>query len=175
MWNTWWHTSCFCHSVLILYVTNKKRESRCLLEVVTPVRRQAVCGRHANTMLPCIGENDSFNAATLPQTFISPMRMCNEVKQVSVLQFSESLCTTYSWSFFSDAALNLHILALCMWVRRGDFLIFHGYHNCYQCFDTLSRGHRLGVNFSRKEKTFFEVNKTPTKRRKFVHQTSFHT
>lgn len=69
-----------------------------------------------------------------------------------ILKFSESDMIPFS----DSTKFKMYNLALTK--REGGstfFLYFYGYRKCYySCFDTLSRGHRLGVNFSRK-KTFF--------------------
>lgn len=45
----------------------------------------------------------------------------------------------------------------------GGSLTFYGYHKCYQRFDTLSRGRRLGVNFRRNKNIF--AKQTPTEKK----------
>lgn len=101
----------FCILKCIWWINNT-RESCCLLGGTTPVRWQTVVVRHkqadrhkyfrpkhADTWLWDVFVflhflNKSFVAETLLQTFISQMRMINEVSWVFLLQLSELLCTT---------------------------------------------------------------------------------
>lgn len=97
----------------------------------------------------CISFLQRITAETPLQTFISRIITLNKVNFVSSVNMI---------AFSGTTKFNTNNLALTKG-EDGEHLFFSyfcGYHKCYySCFDTLSKGHRLGVNFSRKKMVVF--------------------
>lgn len=93
-------------------------------------------------------------------SFVANIRLTNEnetvtLDKVFLLQFLVSMPNSPTFPFSNLLLYNAVYLYLCVWcvcvwesvcvcVSGGGSLILYGYSKCFQWFDTLSRGHRLG-------------------------------